>query len=71
MIKNKKIRKLLKLDKRRKRTTFLRIFSKAAAVVLALTGLFAYFAFHLTEMYIAETADKEIGCSSTTSAKVV
>ena len=61
MIKNKKIRKLLKLDKRRKRTTFLRIFSKAAAVALALTGLFAYFAFHFTEMYIAETADKEIG----------
>ena len=60
MIKNPKIRKFLMLDKRRKRTTFLRIFSKAAAVMLAVSALFAYFSFYFIEIYINEKADREI-----------
>ena len=60
MIKNPKIRKFLMLDKRRKRTTFLRIFSKAAAVMLAVSAVFAYFSFYFIEMYINEKADREI-----------
>ena len=43
MIKNPKIRKLLMLDKRRKRTTFGQIFAKAAVVALIISGLFSVF----------------------------
>ncbi len=60
MIKNPKIRKFLMLDKRRKRTTFGRIFAKAAVAALAVAAVFAYFSFYFIEMYIDESADREI-----------
>ncbi|MGB4092584.1 MAG: hypothetical protein WBK46_11690 [Ruminococcus flavefaciens] len=60
MIKNPKIRKFIMLDKRRKRTTFGRIFAKAAVAALAVAAVFAYFSFYFIEMYIDESADREI-----------
>ena len=67
MIKNPKIRKFLMLDKRRKRTTFGRIFAKAALAALAVSAVFAYFSFYFIEMYIDESADREIAylCNAT------
>lgn len=60
MIKNQKLRKFLMLDKRRKRTTFLRIFAKSAAVMLIVSGIFASFTRHYIEYHIYNEADREI-----------
>lgn len=58
MMKNNKL--MRPLVRRRKRTTFLRIFAKAAAVMLAISALFAYWLHGYIERYIDEQADREI-----------
>ncbi|MBR1823513.1 MAG: HAMP domain-containing histidine kinase [Ruminococcus sp.] len=58
MIKNKKIRR--PLVRRRKRTTFLRIFAKAAVVMLIISGIFAVLFREYIEQYIYHEIDGEL-----------
>lgn len=60
MIKNKKLRKFLRLDRRRKRTTFLRIFAKTSLVMLIISAISAVLFREIYEQYVYHEIDGQL-----------